>query len=1117
MATTDEKVVSLKFDNAQFEKNIKQSMNSLDEFDKQVSKVDKSDVSMAALQKAFSNAEISATQAGFHIRDVWLKVSTVLEYQIARKIVNVGKKIANALTLEGINDGLQEYELQMNSIQTIMANTGANVETVNKYLDELNEYADKTIYNFSQMTRNIGLFTAAGVKLKESTYAIKGIANLAAVSGSDSTKASMAMYQMSQALATGTVRLQDWNSVVNAGMGGKVFQTALIRTSEVMKTGAEEAIAKYGNFRDSLTKGAWLTSDVLAETLAQIAGAYSEAELLEKGYTAEQTKDILELAETAISAATDVKTFTQLIDTIKEAIGSGWALSFRTIIGDFNEAKDLYSQISKIISGIIDKQSDSRNEMLQTWKEMGGRGDIINTLINLYNALNRVLIPIKEAWNDIFGWKSGALQLKNITRSIANFTSKLKLTGQQMLNIRKIFTAVFSTANTIGAVFKEVASTILSMFGKVLPVGNSFLDILGLIADKITAVNKSIEQSGVIKLLGSTLGKALTTITKVVANLLVSVVKLIDYALKLPAVQTALNVIGSILLNIVTYVTNVINAIASGKNILDALNLPMIVDILGKVLNIAGLIAGTITGTVISAIKKLAGVISGLFSKKNTDNVEIIEEDFVPLASNIERTVQTVNKASDDLNKSTSTFTKVKDKIVNGLSGIVTAIRNFYNNIDINKVKEFLATVINVVKVAASLFIVWTMSKAIVKLGEALEYLGDIFEQKAKSLQLVNIKNLATAILYLAASLAILGNLQWYQLLQGGIALTALSVGLYALSKVMNGLDISGSLPKMSMTLLALTGSVLMLAGVVSIFSKIAAKGNKHELAKGVIAMLLTLAASLGSFIAISWSMKKFEPELKGVTKIFMGLGFALLELAGAICIFAVIPEGMFMLGGLRALSVLAVLVGSIVIMERAMKKCTSMKGVASTIMAFAGSLLLIIAAIKILNNMEWGEFLSGLGKVIIILGTIGGLTIGVYAAIMALAKKFEYATSGIGSIKLATTILAFAGAVMMIGSAITTFSTIPVGGMFKSIIILGSIVAAISLTLGILSTRVGADGMPAANNMIKVAISFSLQQMPFNSDAFLISSPSASKSYKYKASASSAIAMASAKSSPQL
>ena len=299
-------------------------------------------------------------------------VGIVAMGNLVAKAVSAGAQIASGLT-NGIRDGFSEYELQLNSVQTILANTqkeGTNLTQVNTALDQLNTYADKTIYNFAEMTRNIGTFTAAGVDLQTSVSAIKGIANLAAISGSSSQQASTAMYQLSQALATGTVKLMDWNSVVNAGMGGQVFQDLLVQTSEKLGTGAKQYIEAEGSFRDSLQKG-WLTSDVLTQSLDILAMDITDVEkavqsLVSKGYTEEEARQLVQLAQTAQDAATKVKTFSQLIDTAKEAIGSGLAQSFEILFGDFEEAKDLWTGVSDAINGVISADADARNRLLTT-------------------------------------------------------------------------------------------------------------------------------------------------------------------------------------------------------------------------------------------------------------------------------------------------------------------------------------------------------------------------------------------------------------------------------------------------------------------------------------------------------------------------------------------------------------------------------------------------------------------------------------------------------------------------------------------------------------------------------------------------------------------------------
>lgn len=369
--TIDSKVVELRFDNKDFEANTRTTMSTLDKL-KEKLHFPGASKGLEEICDTAKRVDFSGMSSGVETVQAKLSAMQVVGITALQNITNAamtaGKQLTDAITIDPVKDGFAEYETQMNAVQTILANTqkeGTNVETVNKALDELNTYADKTIYNFTEMTRNIGTFTAAGVKLDASVSAIKGIANLAAVSGSTSQQASTAMYQLSQALAAGKVQLMDWNSVVNAGMGGQVFQDALIRTSEHLQTGAKQAIEAYGSFRESLTEGEWLTTDVLTETLNQIAGAYSKEDLIAQGYSESQAEEIVKLADTATDAATKVKTFTQLIDTLKEALGSGWTESWQIIIGDFEEAKEVWTKVSDVLGGFIQKSSEARNAILK--------------------------------------------------------------------------------------------------------------------------------------------------------------------------------------------------------------------------------------------------------------------------------------------------------------------------------------------------------------------------------------------------------------------------------------------------------------------------------------------------------------------------------------------------------------------------------------------------------------------------------------------------------------------------------------------------------------------------------------------------------------------------------
>lgn len=384
----DERVVEMRFENGQFESNVKQSMSTIERLKSALKFNDQSkgleNVAAATKKVDMNQLASSVDKVKVSFSALQVVAATALS-RITNSALTAGKNIVSALTLDPVISGFQEYETKMNAVQTIMANVsskGKTIADVNAVLDELNHYADKTIYNFTEMTRNIGTFTAAGVDLNTAATAIQGISNLAATAGSNSTQASTAMYQLSQALAAGTVKLQDWNSVVNAGMGGEIFQEGLKQTAREMGIQVDAMIKKSGSFRESLKEG-WISADVLNTTLKKftVEGAEQYCKQMEASgkYTKEMSAKVIEQARTMEDAATKIKTFTQLWDTLKESAQSGWTESWEIIIGDFEEAKESLSKLGEMLTGFVQKAADRRNAILRdamgggedAWKQIG--------------------------------------------------------------------------------------------------------------------------------------------------------------------------------------------------------------------------------------------------------------------------------------------------------------------------------------------------------------------------------------------------------------------------------------------------------------------------------------------------------------------------------------------------------------------------------------------------------------------------------------------------------------------------------------------------------------------------------------------------------------------------
>ena len=449
----DDRVVQMQFDNAQFERETKRSLNTIERLKASLN-FDKAGESLSGLTTTASKLDLTPVSDGVDTISMRFKaldvVAATVISNITSRAVGLGKALVSAFTIDPAKSGLQEYETQINAVQTILANTqskGTTIDQVNAALDELNHYADMTIYNFTEMTKNIGTFTAAGVDLDTSVQAIKGISNLAAVSGSTSQQASNAMYQLSQALAAGKVTLMDWNSVVNAGMGGQVFQDALVETARVSGVAIDDMIAKQGSFRNTLQEG-WLTSEIMLDTLAKFTGDLNREQLLAKGYTEEQADAIVKLGANANDAATKVKTFTQLIDTLKEAVQSGWTQSWEYIFGDFEQAKAFWTEISDAISNVVNESANARNALLQGAMTSGWDQLLSQGITDSASVMEQVLIDIGKTSGKVTdeqikaaggfekslqsGWMTADILQKGINEVVDQAQELLSLSDEQL-------------------------------------------------------------------------------------------------------------------------------------------------------------------------------------------------------------------------------------------------------------------------------------------------------------------------------------------------------------------------------------------------------------------------------------------------------------------------------------------------------------------------------------------------------------------------------------------------------------------------------------------------------------------------------------------------------------
>lgn len=695
----DQRVVEMQFNNAQFERNTKQSLSTIEKL-KAALKFDDVGDSFSGITKAAKNVNLEPVSDGanevyYRFKALDVVAGTVLS-NIVTKAFAVGTALTKALTIDPMKTGLAEYETQINSVQTILANTqkeGTNLAQVNAALDELNRYADMTIYNFTEMTRNIGTFTAAGVKLDTSVQAIKGIANLAAISGSTSQQASTAMYQLSQALAAGTVKLMDWNSVVNAGMGGQVFQDALKETARVHGVAIDEMIAKEGSFRETLQHG-WLTASILTETLAKFTGDLSEEELRAIGYTEDQIAAIIKMGETANDAATKVKTFTQLIDTLKEAVQSGWTQSWEYIIGDFEEAKELWTEISDRLQTVIGQSAEARNALLQGGLQSGLNQFIDQGITDYSDLLTDMLAKIGKA--------SGAITDEEI-ESAGGLAKTLKSGWLNADMLESSLLQVVKEASELSKLSDEQLESMSLSREKVNDILKQFTELEEKVQDGTISIDEFIEKMnrpsgrenliqslynvmdsfgklmGTIKgafdevfppMTAETLYKITESIRDLTSNLIISD----DTADKLRRTFKGLFSIAKIGVNIITTLARAI-----GNTVRAVGNLGVIQGAANQFLEITSAIGDflSMVEEVTRGITKIGGGFEAAASK-----VDSVKEAFVTIAEAIdskftipefETPIKTLTANFDSISKSIKDF-GFSDKVVSSLEKLITLI-----------------------------------------------------------------------------------------------------------------------------------------------------------------------------------------------------------------------------------------------------------------------------------------------------------------------------------------------------------------------------------------------------------------------------------------------------------
>ena len=938
----DEKIVVMKLDNSDFAQKATETTSLFGKLRDSLSRVP--GVNLRKTADELGNIQTEASKPNLArlaetVQTVASRFSTLgimgvtALTNITNRAVDAGIALGKSLTLDQVTAGFAEYELKMGSIQTILANTqkhGTTLADVSKSLGELNDYADQTIYNFGDMTKNIGLFTNAGLKLEESTSMIKGFSNAAAASGTDAQGASHAAYQLSQALSAGTIRLMDWRSLTNVGMGNKNMQEGLVALATAMGSFAGTGIdgkVVLDDFNSSLEKN-WLDADVMSKYLQIMARDMGATEMAALGLTDSQIKLFEQQAITAEEAATKVRTFSGLMDGLKEAIGSGWAVTFEEIFGDFDEATELWSKLSNAINGFFEAGSSKRNKFLKGIADKDGFLNIFDGLENALQPVTQIFNAVGEGFSRAFPPKS-VDQVVKMTASFKEFTAGLKLSESTVAKLTTVFHGVYSVFSTVIEIAKLLGQALIQLIPD--GIGGSLLDVLVKVAELSIAFNQSVKE-----------GNGLTSFIQGLGN------------------------------------------------------------VLGKI--------GAVLGTTIGAVLSFSGSLGENLGRA----IDWVIEKIKPFAKILKDSFGDIG--GDDLLGA------------GALVGIFVIVK---------KIKDALGGGEGLGGIFENL------NEAIENAGGMFESLGESLQAFATGIKIANLVLIAGSLMMIAVSLKQLESIETEDLAKGLMALTvALGVMMAGLA-VISKFNIVGGL-KASVTLLAIAGSVSIMAGALAKVAEI----DADKMKSGMSGLVVITGALVAAIVAISKLGGKIATS-----------SLSLVALAGSVYILAEAVEELSKIktGDLKkSIGALGIIFAELALFLAVANKSKLSPTSALGLIAVAGAVQMMVNSIEDIAGIDTGELIKGLGTIAVLLTQIA---------------IFSKVSGGPGMLVAGAGILLIAGAINALVGPITTLGGMSWEELAKGLLGMSVALAAVAgaglLASGAIGGAVAITVMAGALNLL--------------------------------------------------
>ena len=952
--TIDERVVEMRFDNKQFESNVQTSLSTIEKLKKSLD-MDGATKGLESIDSAAKKVDMLGLGSAVETvktRFSALEIMAVTALaNITNSVVNTGKQMLRSLTIEPIADGFNEYELTLNAIQTTMAGTGKTAKEVETQLKKLDEYADKTVYSSADMFNNLPKFTNAGVEIEQATTAMVGIANATALAGGDARQASIAFYNLGQAIGTGYLSRMDYNSINNAGIATMEWKNQMVEAALAAGTltKAGDGLYKAGNktftlqqlFIDGLQEQ-WATTDVMMKVF--------------QDYGDETT----EIGAKAYSAAQDLRTFSMMMDSLKATAGTGWKDTWQILFGDLDEAKELWTELGNVIGGFISAQADARNEMLQGWKDLGGRTKLIEALKNAFEGVQSVIKPIYEAFREIFP-PTTAQQLYDITENLRKFTANLKLSDTASANLKSTFKGLFAILDIVKQAFSAIFTAIKPLFGGFGTLGDGILGFTGGIGDAIVAFDEFIKTSGAFQKVGEGIATVIQTIMTALSTLKNKIKEKFESA--------NFELFHSLLERIHERMTQVGEAAGEMKSgvivafevIGEALANCQFVQLLSAVWNAVK----TIGSGIVKILGELGSSLAKNLGEANFSGIiDLLNGiSFGAIAVGITKFVGTFRKAIEDIGSFKESFI-----------GILDSVRGCFEAYQTQLQAGTLLKIASAIAILTASLIALSLVDS-EKLNVALGAITVLFAELLASMAVFNkisgqatgvmksvtaMLGIATAVLILASALKKIADLDAKQLTTGLIGVAGLTTMMVAAAKAMS--SNSKTIIKGATQMVIFAAAIKILASVCEQLAKL----DWNQLAKGLVGVGVLLAE-------VSLFLRTAKFSGKSITT---ATGIVILSAAIKVLASACKDFGEMKWEDIgKGLASIAALLAEITAFTKLTGNAKHVISTGVALIAIGAAMKIFASAVKDFSGMQWDEIARGL---VAMAGALAAITVAV-------------------------------------------------------------------------------------------------------------------------------------------